>query len=200
VPKSSDYKDAIKALRAIAPNSGLPDYAPQTNEAAIRFNNAWGFGGSPWDSSEGYSTGSSWYDPLKSFGKGALNALSVPQAAAFTSISKLLEGMGVEGEGAMDWSDALGGFSENYRGFDEILGQLGVEDSASRRAVGLGFDIVADPLWLIAWITHRLWFVMRLGRCSVKSNQACRVKSNQAPTMFRLCEVPKLTSQCRLTM
>jgi len=150
VPKSSDYKDAIKALRAIAPNSGLPDYVPQTNEESIRFNNAWGFGGSPWDSAEGYSTGDSWYDPLKSFGKGALNVLSVPQAAAVTTISKLLEGAGVKGEGAMDWSDALGGFSENYRGFDELLGQLGVEDSAGRRAVGLGLDIVADPLWLFA--------------------------------------------------
>ena len=150
MPKSSDYKDAIKALRAIAPNSGLPDYAPQTNEAAIRFNNAWGFGGSPWDSSEGYSTGSSWYDPLKSFGKGAMNVLSVPQAAAVTSISKLLEGMGVEGEGAMDWSDALGGFSEGYRGFDELLGQVGMEDSGFRRVLGLGLDIAADPLWLVA--------------------------------------------------
>ena len=148
--KSSDYKDAIKALRAIAPNSGLPSYAPLTDEAAIRFNNAWAYGGSAWSSAGEGGGGGSWYDPLKSFGTAALNTLSVPQAAAFTTISKLLEGAGVKGEGAMEWSDALGGFSENYRGFDEILGQLGVRDSASRRAVGMGFDIVADPLWLVA--------------------------------------------------
>ena len=87
--------------------------------------------------------------PLKTFGTGALNALSVPQAVAFTLGSKAIEG--ITGREGMDWSDMKGGFSDDYEGFKEILEQAGVpEDSGWAKWAGLVGDVALDPLWALA--------------------------------------------------
>lgn len=101
--------------------------------------------GTPKDPGLGGST----LNALKSFGTGALNTLSVPQAVAFTLTSKAIEG--VTGRKGMDWSDLAGGFSKGYEGSREILGQVGMDkNSTVARALGLAGDIVLDPLWAVA--------------------------------------------------
>jgi hypothetical protein len=86
---------------------------------------------------------------FKSAGSASLNALSVPQAILFTLGSKTIEGL--SGRKGMDWSDALGGFSEGYKGYREILEQAGVpKDSGWAKWGGLVGDIALDPLWFVA--------------------------------------------------
>lgn len=89
------------------------------------------------------------FEPLKTFGVGALNTLSVPQAVVFTLGSKAIEG--ITGREGMDWSDMKGGFSDDYEGFKEILEQSGVpEDSGWAKWAGLVGDVALDPLWALA--------------------------------------------------
>ncbi len=99
--------------------------------------------------SSGKDEGTSPLSALKTFGTGALNAISVPQAAVFTLASKAIEG--VTGREGMDWSDMKGGFSDDYGGLREILEQSGMDpDSGWTKWLGLAGDIVLDPLWAVA--------------------------------------------------
>jgi hypothetical protein len=97
----------------------------------------------------GKTAGESTLSGLKNFGNVILDTLSVPQAVMFTTASKL--GQAFTGKKGMDWSDYAGGFSDNYKGFREILEQAGVEkDSGWAKWGGLAGDIALDPMWALA--------------------------------------------------
>lgn len=92
---------------------------------------------------------------FKNAGSIALNTLSVPQAMLFTAGSKAIDALsGGKMKSTMGWDEMLGGFSPNYRGYKEIIQQVGEpmglsKDSALGTWGGLAGDLALDPLWFV---------------------------------------------------
>ena len=111
---------------------------------------------------------------FKSGGSAALNALSVPQAVLFTTMSKVVEG--ATGNKGMDWSDMLGGFSDDYKGFSELLTQTNRwdKDSGVVKWGGLLGDIALDPLWFVtpAKVARTPSTVAKLANAGVSGTRA----------------------------
>lgn len=143
-PQQRAYLSSLVVRPASSGIDGISKWAAYGPRTDITFGR-----GSGSASSIGQDTGGGVLSKLKTFGEGALNTLSVPQAMLFTLGSKTIEGL--SGRKGMDWTDALGGFSDGYKGYREILEQVGVpKDSAASKWGGLAGDIVLDPLWFVA--------------------------------------------------
>ena len=85
----------------------------------------------------------------KSFGNTLMGVATMGSAAPMTVFSKIVEG--TTGKKGADWSDALGTFSEDYKGWygDVLKPQFGAE-SKWWAGAGLGLDIALDLWWLVA--------------------------------------------------
>lgn len=77
-------------------------------------------------------------DAVKSAGTTALNVISLPQAAAFTTIGKVMGR-------PISWKNLGGYFYEPYKGSSSTLG-------VKNKWASLGLDIAADPTWLLALV------------------------------------------------
>jgi len=85
----------------------------------------------------------------KSFGNTLMGVATMGSAAPMTVFSKIVEG--TTGRKGADWSDALGTFSEDYKGWygDVLKPQFGLE-SKWWAGAGFGLDIATDLWWLVA--------------------------------------------------
>ena len=85
----------------------------------------------------------------KSFGNTLMGVATMGSAAPMTVFSKIVEG--TTGKKGADWSDALGTFSEDYKGWygDVLKPQFGLE-SKWWAGAGFGLDVVTDLWWLVA--------------------------------------------------
>ncbi len=89
---------------------------------------------------------------FKNLGGTALNALSVPQAAAFTINTNLIKAF--QNKPGISWKNLGGGFYDKYGGArTTLLPTLGIDpDSKLGKYAGLGIDLVADPMWAVSFV------------------------------------------------